>query len=112
MGEGISASGWLFLHPSAVPEEWKERGRPAVFVALDEEEVVSLLRSGSIHKSVHADEEEFLSLVARGLSAREIARRLGRSERTVHRLLAQFRERYGVLSTSELVAELAKRGFQ
>ena len=111
MDDDDSAVGWLFLHPSAVPDEWSDRIRPVVLVPLDENELVSLLRSGSVEKTHTAQDEELLHLIARGLSVRAISRRLGQSERTVHRRLARLRDRYGVASTPELVAELSRRGF-
>lgn len=55
--------------------------------------------------------EEFLKLVARGLSARVIARQLGISPRSVHRRTARLRDSLGVGSTAELAAELSRRGF-
>jgi DNA-binding NarL/FixJ family response regulator len=109
--DDVTAVGWLFLHPAAVPEEWKDRTRPAVFVALDEDEIRSLLVSGSIDKTPTGVEDELLPLIARGLSASAIARRTKYSERTVHRRIAHLRDRYGVGSTPELAAELARRGF-
>ena len=111
MDDDGAADGWLFLHPSAVPDEWSDRIRPVVLVALDENELASILRSGSVERAHSTEDEELLALISRGFSVRAIASQVGQSERTVHRRLARLRDHYGVSSTPELVAELSRRGF-
>lgn len=56
-----------------------------------------------------AREIEVLSLVARGLSNREIAERLVVSEHTVHRHLANIYARLGVSSRAAAVAVASER---
>jgi ATP/maltotriose-dependent transcriptional regulator MalT len=55
-------------------------------------------------------EAEVLTLVAEGLSNREIAERLVVSEHTVHRHLANIYARLGVSSRAAAVALAAKDG--
>lgn len=57
------------------------------------------------------DESEFLALVASGLSAETIARRVHSAPRSVYRRLAKLRDHFGVQTTAELVAELSRRGY-
>ena len=104
-------AGWLFLDPSAVPERWSGRGRPVVLVALDDVEAASILRMGSTEKATDDREDELLHLVASGLSAQAIAKHMDISVRTIHRQLAELRFRFAVMTTAELAAELARRGF-
>jgi ATP/maltotriose-dependent transcriptional regulator MalT len=56
-----------------------------------------------------AREIEVLSLVARGLSNREIAERLVVSEHTIHRHLANIYARLGVSSRAAAVAVASER---
>lgn len=101
----------MFVDSEAVPDEWRARALPVFLVPLDRDEAGDLLRSGSTERLIDNEEEELLRLVARGFSARTIARRMGRSERSIHRRLARLRERYGASSTQELATELARKGF-
>jgi DNA-binding CsgD family transcriptional regulator len=57
------------------------------------------------------DEPEFLALVASGLAAEAIARRVHSAPRSVYRRLARLRNHFGVQTTAELVAELSRRGY-
>ena len=103
--------GWLFLRPSAVPERWRSRAIPMSLVPLLPEEAAALTAENTAENSPHTGGEEFLKLVARGLSARVIARQLGISTRSVHRRTARLRDSLGVGSTPELASELSRRGF-
>jgi DNA-binding NarL/FixJ family response regulator len=103
--------GWLFLRPSAVPDRWRSRAIPMSLVPLLPEEAAALTANGTAATSPQAGSEEFLKLVARGLSARVIARQLGISTRSVHRRTARLRDSLGVGSTPELASELSRRGF-
>jgi DNA-binding CsgD family transcriptional regulator len=55
-------------------------------------------------------EQEVLALVARGLSDREIAERLILSPHTVHRHVANIRQKLGSGSRAAAVAEAARIG--
>ena len=110
--EGQGPEGWLFLRPSAVPERWRGRAILMSFIPLLPEEAAALTAGSSAAEvSQHNGGEELLKLVARGLSARVIARQLGISPRSVHRRTARLRDSIGVGSTAELAAELSRRGF-
>ena len=103
--------GWLFLSPDAVPEKWRSRAIPMAFILLLPHEAAALSSDVTGGAPQQAEPDEFLKLVARGLSARVIARHLGISTRSVHRRTARLRDSIGVSSTPELAAELSRRGF-
>lgn len=103
--------GWLFLRPSSVPERWRSRAIPMSLVPLLPDEAAALTADSAAGNSQSTGGEEFLKLVARGLSARVIARQLGISTRSVHRRTARLRDSMGVGSTPELASELSRRGF-
>ncbi len=104
-------AGWVFLKPSAVPERWAERAVPMVMIPLTADESQSLLDETPIRQDPLAQDADLMRLVARGLSAEVIARRLGIAPRSVYRRLARLRDAFGAASTVELATELARRGF-
>ena len=101
--------GWLFLDPGSVPEEWQERATLMACIRLLPDEAAAL--AGRTDGVPHPDESEFLALVASGLSAESIARRVHSAPRSVYRRLARLRDHFGVQTTAELVAELSRRGY-
>jgi DNA-binding CsgD family transcriptional regulator len=109
--EDQGPEGWLFLRPSEVPERWRARAVPMSFIPLLPEEAAALTAGEFTDEPDQSGGEEFLKLVARGLSARVIARQLGISPRSVHRRTARLRDTLKVNSTAELAAELSRRGF-
>ncbi len=113
MGDGgeVPPGGWVFLEPGAVPERWAERAIPVMLVPLTPEESAQMLNGQPVDAGALAPDADLMRLVARGLSAEVIARRLGLAARSVYRRLARLREIFGVGSTAELAAELARRGF-
>lgn len=113
MGNGgeLPPGGWIFLEPGAVPERWAERAIPVMLVPLTPEESGQMLNAEPVDAGTLAPDADLMRLVARGLSAEVIARRLGLAARSVYRRLARLRETFGVASTAELAAELARRGF-
>ena len=102
---------WVLIDAPTVPSEWERRARRVSLVALLPDEVDALLQSHELRPAVTPAEAEFLGLVAAGHPGSYIARRLRVSERSVFRRLARWREHFGVDSTAELAAELARRGF-
>ena len=102
--------GWLILDPDRVPEAWKDRAQQMAMVPLLPSEAEQVLEKGSAEPAITHD-PEFLRLVARGEAAGTIARRLSISTRSVHRRLARLRDSVGAESSSELAAELSRRGF-
>lgn len=105
-----AAAGWLFLDPERLPDRWRDRARPAVFVPLIAQEVEDLLTGRLQGPALNATEQQLAELVARGRSVPAISRLLGVSPRTVERRLAVLRERFGVGSSVDLALELAGRG--
>lgn len=91
-----------------VPLEWAERAVPILLVPLSPADVTALIEG----KREHAPGDPlFFGLVARGRTARDIARRLDITDRSVYRRLAALRDDFGVSTNAELAAELARRGF-
>lgn len=107
----VAPSAWVFVDTASLPEAWKARARPVSLVALLPSEVQALVVSHRLHPAVEPEDVGFLELVAAGHSGSQIARRLGVSDRSVFRRLEKWRTRFGVDSTAELAAELARRGF-
>ena len=101
--------GFLFLDPSQVPEEWQGRATLTACIRLLPDEVAAI--AGRANGIQGPDDAEFLSLVASGLSAEAIARRVHSAPRSVYRRLARLRGHFGVETTAELVAELSRRGY-
>jgi DNA-binding CsgD family transcriptional regulator len=99
----------LILDPSLVPEEWQDRATLTALVRLLPDEAAAVVGRADVVPG--PDEAEFLALVASGLSAEAIARRVHSAPRSVYRRLARLRAHFGVESTAELVAELSRRGY-
>ncbi len=106
-----SPAAWVFLNPAAVPDRWAARAVPMAMVALTAEESLRLLDDAPVEQDPLAQDADLMRLVARGLSAEVIARRLGIAPRSVYRRLARLRGAFGAASTVELATELARRGF-
>lgn len=104
-------TGWLFLPPDAVPRRWRDRAVDVSLVPLLPDEADRLLAGERLLPSVDHEDERLLMLVARGLSAPSIATELGTAVRTVERRLSRLRESFGVKTTGELAALLAREGF-
>lgn len=111
MNDDGKPAGFLFLHPDALPEQWIDRAIPIVMVALTPDESAQVLSEEPVKPDTVAADTDLMRLVARGLSAEIIARRLGLAPRSVYRRLARLRESFGVDTTAELATELARRGF-
>jgi hypothetical protein len=105
------ADGWLFLRSEAVPERWRHRAVSVNLIALLPHELTELLDGGSVQPAIDAATEGVARLAARGLTVAAMARELGISTRSVDRHLARLRDLFGSGSTTELTAELARRGF-
>jgi DNA-binding CsgD family transcriptional regulator len=103
-------AGWLFLSPEALPDVWRSRAQPAVFVPLMPAEARQLLAGEAAEPTLSARDEKVARLAARGRTADAIARELGISRRTVDRRLALLREQFGVSSSVELGVCLSALG--
>lgn len=101
--------GWLFLSRESVPEPWLERAIDVVMVPLTPAEQSRILQA--VEPEIDIDQQRLVALVAEGLSATAIARQLGIPQRTVEHRLSRMCDRFGVRSTAELSALLARRGF-
>jgi DNA-binding NarL/FixJ family response regulator len=103
----------LFLAGQPVPEAYRRRGRQGTLVVLSAAEARGLLSPAQAEAKTTGDVElrlQFERLVALGTPRTEIGRRLGVSSRTVDRWFAALRDRLGVSTASQVVAELARRG--
>ncbi len=109
MNDGRSAPlAWCFFELDAVPEQWRDRARKLAFVPLLPDEAAALWDHVS---QPNERDNRFLGLVAAGRSRREIARTLNLPLRTVDRRLSSLVAGFGLATTQELVAMLARRGF-
>jgi len=107
----VSHEGWFFLGPSHVPARWRERAVPVFLVPLLPQEAGRVLEGGEPGlPQVGREEERLLELIARGRSVSQMARAEGISSRGIQHRLGRLRRRFGVASTSELAALLARRG--
>lgn len=110
-GDKQRASAWLLVAPEHLNDRWRHRARQMFAVPLLPSEAEGLLQEGEIAPDMGEAEEEFVALVASGLSPDALARRCGLSLRSVHRRLSVLRDEFAVRSTAELVAQLSARGF-
>lgn len=104
-------AGWLFLQPEQLPDRWKQRARPAVYVPLLSQEIDELLDGHLTGPALTSMEEQLAASIAQGRSIAAIGRQLGVSHRTVERRLSALRERLGVRSSVDLGLALCARGF-
>lgn len=113
MRDRDEVGGWLFVRGPELPDLWRERAVPVFLVPLLPDESNQILTGGRIDGGVAppAANENFLSLVARGSTIRQMADELGVSTRTVQQRLQELRSRLGVASKAELAALLARKGF-
>ena len=102
---------WVLVPEDALPERWARRALPLSLVRLLPEEAEGLLENGSTAPAISEEEEDLARLVASGMGAPEIARRLHMTPRSVYRRLARLRKRVGARNSTELAAILAKQGF-
>lgn len=75
-------------------------------------EASDVLSGDPATSELHGEDLALAKLIARGIPVESCARELHLTSRTVYRRLARLRRLVGVGSTSELVAELARRGFR
>lgn len=94
-----------------MPAVWQERAIDVSLVPLLPAEAEQLLTDRRAEPTLVGEGDLSLArLAARGLSGTQIARDLDIAPRTVYRRLARLRNVFGVESTAELAAELARRG--
>jgi len=102
--------GWLIVTQS-VPPTWQTRARTVALIPLLPEELQSLIDGRRAHPAIDPEELPMVTAIARGLSARQIAKELGTTPRTVYRHVARLRASFKVETLAQLAAELARRGF-
>ena len=102
---------WVLVPEDALPERWVQRALPLALVRLLPEESEQLLDRGMASPAMSIEEEDLARLVASGMGAPDIARRLHMTPRSVYRRLARMRKRFGARNSTELAAMLAKQGF-
>lgn len=103
--------GYLFLREEHVPPRGR-RGSRFLLIPLLPEEASSVLAGEEAVVLVEPEDEELARLLAQGTPVAQIAREFGRPLRSVQRRVGRLRERFGVRTTTRLVAELARRGFR
>ncbi len=101
----------MLVPEDALPERWAHRALPLSLVRLLPEESERLLVSGTTSPAMSLEEEDLARLIAAGMGAPDIARRLHMTPRSVYRRLARMRKRFGARNSTELAAILAKQGF-
>jgi DNA-binding CsgD family transcriptional regulator len=106
------APGWILVAPSALPDRWRDRATPMFLVPLLPGEAHDVLSGEPAGSELHGEDLALARFVARGVPVDDCARQLHLTSRTVYRRLARLRRLVGVTTTSELVAELARRGFR
>ena len=84
-------------------------GRSPVNVALEREQLASIVSGSRGSLQFSEREQSVLRLVASGVTTKEVAQRLAYSETTVKRTLRGVFEKMGVRNRSEAVAEAIKR---
>lgn len=110
-GSGATFDGWCVFPPEAVPEQFRSRAVSVSLVPLLPGEAKQVLEGRDVTPDLGPEEEAIARLAAQGLTIRTIARQVGMSHRGVQYRLASLRDRFGVGSTAELRALLARRGF-
>lgn len=119
-GEGataaIRAGAAASLPASAAPDEVARAltsiREDAVYVGGGEDEAPSVRRDEAAEEPVRIThrEREVLTLLSRGLSARQVARRLGISERTVNTHVGHIYRRMGVNNRVDAIREAMRFG--
>lgn len=102
--------GWILLPPDAVPHQWQQRAQTVALIPLLPHEGRQILANQSASPEVDPDDEALIRYLVAGLPTREIALRLGTSERSVERRTARLRDHFGLASKEELSLFLARRG--
>lgn len=110
-GNDGQAPAWVVLPPDTVPARWRSRARHVVLVQLLAEEAATVLDGAPAVPALDERDERLARMVVTGASLAEMARAVGLSRRGVGHRLARLRERFGVSTTAELIAQLVGHGF-
>jgi DNA-binding CsgD family transcriptional regulator len=105
------AEGWVLMTPADVPNRWRDRAQLMYWVPVTPQEAERLLAHGSTQLHLSLEEEQVANLVADGVSAGDIAKRIYTTPRTVFRRIARLRDVFAATTTHELASRLARRGF-
>lgn len=101
---------WVLLPVGEVPEPWRGRARQVALIPLLPEELAAVLSGRAASPALDERDERIARLLTTGASLAEIGRAVGLSPRGVQHRLAALRRRFGVHSTAELAAYLARHG--
>lgn len=112
MPEGGDAPAWVMLPPDSIPARWRSRAQHVALIALLSEEAANLLAGTPAVPALDDRDERLASMVVAGASMSQMARAVGLSRRGVGHRLARLRQRFGVATTAELIAELGRLGFR
>jgi DNA-binding CsgD family transcriptional regulator len=105
------ADGWVLMSPADVPDRWRDRAELLYWVPVTPQEAERVLAQGSTQLHLSLEEEQVAALVADGVSAGDIAKRIYTTPRTVFRRIARLRDIFAATTTQELASRLARRGF-
>jgi cytochrome P450 len=104
---------WLLVHPSAVPEHWRDRASLVSLIKVRVDDAAGLLADGpsSFVPAPAPAERRLRDLLAAGTSRARIAAELAMSTRTLDRRLRALRDEVGARTLPELTAALIQRGY-
>ncbi|MEM2854028.1 MAG: response regulator transcription factor [Candidatus Bathyarchaeia archaeon] len=96
--------------PEAIVEAIRSAARGGMYFSPGIADVVRAIREGKNSVGLTKQEMEILGLMAEGLSNKEIAFRLGLSERTAAFHVSNILQKLGVRSRTEAVVKAKERG--
>lgn len=108
----VAGKSWLLLPPEAVPKVWRSRSREMALIPLLPEEKDSVLSGVPASPQIDERDEQIMRMVMKGATLSEMSRTVGLSPRGVQHRLARLRERFGLRTTAELAAYLARLGME
>lgn len=106
-GEG---GAYVIVPLAHVPVPWRARAQRVALIPLLPEELAAVLSGSPASPALDERDEEIARLLTTGASLAEMGRSVGLSPRGVQHRLAALRQRFGVRTTTELAAYLARHG--
>ena len=103
--------GWVILPVSSVPARWRNRAQHVALIPLLAAEAEDVLAATPAVPLLDEHDEALAQALVAGASLRQMAHATGLSQRGVGHRVARLRERFGVDTRAELIAELARHGF-
>lgn len=105
------APAWVVVPFGSVPGRWRNRALHVALIPLLAEEADQVLAGTPATPLLDERDEDLARSLVAGASHSQMARTTGLSERGVGHRMARLRERFGVATTAELIAELGRQGF-